>query len=166
MKTILLLSMFTLLTPLLSGCSKGPDGNHITKHLQAQINHSLGKGILTIVKLERRGGQSYISADKRSGYLVYFTVTLKFTDNYDTQSWTAQNASTLRSILSTTSTGITGFDAHGQVPGEILTANGLTAFIEESNQWTPSPLWTQPDTTSSVSIDAPHKTDDCGPEKT
>lgn len=129
----LLLAALALLS---IACSRQPDGEIVSKALQAELDAALGGRVLQVENL-RRAGSASAQASKADGTarLVYYNARLKLVRDYDFSRWDAHNVGTLAGLLGTGPKGIEGMKADGNRAGEELGVYGALAFEQSGNEW-------------------------------
>lgn len=128
--------LLLLIALLLAGCSYGPDPSVLRRDVEARLAHALPAGTVEIVDFTRRGSQKDLAAPAgEQRRVVYYDVDLRVQRPVDFGAWDAPGVAGLVSALGAGPQGVTGIEAGGNRPGDVISARGTAIYREDGDTW-------------------------------
>jgi len=127
-----------MLSPLFSGCQRGPEETIMRQEIAEVLEQSFKPGLFELVSLRRMGSAQRREAETGDERLIiYFNIRLRFREAHDLTAWDGLNGASLAFLLGASERGVLGIRTGGNGAGDILQVHGSRAYALRSGQWRP-----------------------------
>lgn len=122
---------------LLAGCARGPATSSLQQNLQERLDNQFERGLFSVRTFERTGSAPFRDIETGvSGVYTYFDAELEFQQDYSLSDWQGLNLGTLAFAIGANESGVEGFQASGNVRGDVLKFHGRFAYkLGEDGGW-------------------------------